>query len=120
MINFHFRILLYHSIEYCLCILRPISLMLKSISYFYSFSCFVSSYSCILYLGTRMTDIYIISRSETDLSDIYSILKENLYQFSSALNELESSLKGRPGSSQQTANDLNPINKDTVDIITTL
>lgn len=55
-----------------------------------------------------------MSRSDNELTDIYSILMENLYHVSSALTSLEISLK-----SGITAPSNTPT-KDTVDIITTL
>lgn len=59
-------------------------------------------------------DAFIISRSENELTDIYSLLMDNLYHVSSALGAMEASMK-----SGTTAPTNTPI-KDTVDIITTL
>lgn len=68
-------------------------------------------------------DVYIISRPESELTDTYTILMENLYHVSSALNAMELTLKNSSsGSSSGGAigGVSGGTSKDTVDIITTL
>lgn len=55
-------------------------------------------------------DVFISSRTESELIEMHTILMENVYHVSSALANMEMSLKGLSSSGH----------KDTVDIITTL
>ncbi|XP_055686760.1 protein furry isoform X4 [Lutzomyia longipalpis] len=87
-------------------------------------------------LTKERQDVYIISRTENELTDTYTILMENLYHVSSALNAMELTLKnsssgsslggGGGGGVAATvgASASTPAfggsSKDTVDIITTL
>lgn len=72
-------------------------------------------------------DVFIASRSEPEMTDIYNILMENLYHVSSALINMEMILKnsvGNPGILKQPPSSpaITPTSsKDaSVDIITTL
>lgn len=74
-----------------------------------------------LHLFLFLSDIYIVSRTETEISDSYSLLMENLYHVSSALTALELQHKGNnSASSPSIVQSSGSGIKDTVDIITTL
>ncbi|GAB0086169.1 protein furry [Sergentomyia squamirostris] len=75
-------------------------------------------------LTRERQDVYIISRTENELTDTYTILMENLYHVSSALNAMELTLKnsssGSSSSGVAVGGTTLATSKDTVDIITTL
>lgn len=69
--------------------------------------------------------MFISSRSEQELTEIYSILMENLYHVSAALANMEMVLKntvGNPGILKQPPSSpaMTPSKDPSVDIITTL
>ena len=61
-------------------------------------------------------DVFVLTRSESELNEIYQMLMENLYLVSSALTAMEMTLKTNTNSSSPAA----PTRGDIVDIITTL
>jgi hypothetical protein len=83
------------------------------------FFSFASSLLCVFH----KIDAFILSRSESELSEIYQILMENLYNVSSALSAMEIALKANHSgttTSSSTTTAVSTGTRDTVDIITTL
>ncbi|CAO1322409.1 unnamed protein product [Diamesa hyperborea] len=67
-------------------------------------------------LTRNRNDVFVLTRSESELNEIYQMLMENLYLVSSALTAMEMTLKTNTNSSSPAA----PTRGDIVDIITTL
>lgn len=59
-----------------------------------------------LFFVSYLTDAFLLSRSEHDLNEIYSILMENLYHVTAAIQEMELNLKTNSSSTVRIETDV--------------